>query len=85
MAFESDLALTVRKCGITFIYKPKYLSTFNNKTSNCVIISNRRLLDEEQMRLELEHEINDIDDDNETLIQDLNDKICLSYFSPASN
>lgn len=98
ISFESDLSLSVRKCGITFVYKPRYLNSFNNKNSNCIIISNRRPLDEEQLRLESASELDinkelseyyDYGDDskskNDPLLHDLNDKICLSYFSPGSN
>lgn len=96
VGFESELTLSVRKCGITFVYKPRFLSTFSNKTSNCVIISNRRLLDEQQIQqAEMEREMMmvangghvgaDEDEQLDPLLQDLNDKICLSYFSPASN
>jgi hypothetical protein len=93
VSFESELSLSVRKCGIQFIYRPRFLSTFSNKTSNCVIISNRRLLDEQQVQqLEAERQQllanGEFADDEvalDPLLQDLNDKICLSYFSPASN
>jgi hypothetical protein len=115
VSFESELSLIVKKLGITFVYKPRYLNTLNNKNSNCIIISNRRILSEEQLEQEM-NEIennkaitnaasnnNDSQDDeyildeyaldeegkytkiNETLINDLNDKICLSYFTPSSN
>ncbi|CAF0710620.1 unnamed protein product [Brachionus calyciflorus] len=87
--FEADLSLSCKKSGVTFIYKPRYLNTFNNKSSNCIIISNRRPLDEEeQAKLEAGGD-EDMDEDgeriNDPLLHDLNDKICLSYFSPGSN
>lgn len=97
IGFESELSLSVRKCGITFIYKPRFLSTFSNKTSNCVIISNKRLMNGQQLlQAELERDMitvtnykeENIENDASTvypLLQDFNDKICLSYFSPASN
>ncbi len=111
VAFESDLSLSVRKLGITFVYKPRYLNTLNNKNSNCIIISNRRILNEEQLEQEMNEIENNkalnndsqedeylldeyaLDEDgrysankvNDTLINDLNDKICLSYFTPNSN
>lgn len=96
IGFENEVSLNLRKCGITFVYKPRFLSTFSNKTSNCVIISNKRLMDElqlQQTELSLMTESNnkETSEDNnmlteiDPLIQDLNDKICLSYFSPASN
>lgn len=86
--FEADLSLSCKKSGVTFIYKPRYLNIFNNKSSNCIIISNRRPLDEEE-QAKLESEENELDEDgeriNDPLLHDLNDKICLSYFSPGSN
>lgn len=102
VTFENDLSLMVRKCGITFIYKPRYLSTFNNKTSNCIIISNRRLVDEQQLKMEElqygsetgdssqeSYSYGDDDDEikksNDPALNGLNDKICLSYFTPGSN
>jgi hypothetical protein len=100
VSFESDMSLSVRKCGITFIYKPRYLSTFNNKTSNCLIISNRRLPDETTYEQSSDNSqesnggggSNDGEDDddeikksNDPVLNGLNDKTCLSYFTPGSN
>ncbi|RNA41050.1 serine threonine- kinase MRCK alpha isoform X3 [Brachionus plicatilis] len=86
--FEADLSLSCKKSGVTFIYKPRYLNLFNNKSSNCIIISNRRPLDEEE-QAKLESDDAELDEDgeriNDPLLHDLNDKICLSYFSPGSN
>ena len=112
VSFESELNLSVKRLGITFVYKPRYLYTLNNKNSNCVIISNRRILNEEQLEQEMSEIENGkalnndsqedeylfdeyaLDEDgkfgasakiNDTLINDLNDKICLSYFTPTLN
>lgn len=88
ISFEADLSLSCKKSGVTFIYKPRYLNTFNNKSSNCIIISNRRALDEEE-QAKIEAGDAELDEDgermNDPLLHDLNDKICLSYFSPGSN
>lgn len=92
VSFENDLSLNVRKYGINFVYKPRFLSTFSNKTSNCVIISNKRLVEEQQSQ-QLQQDLFDKEAYEEkeikgaldAVLQDLNDKICLSYFSPASN
>lgn len=99
VGFENELSLSVRKCGITFIYKPRFLSTFSNKTSNCVIISNKRMMNEQQLlQAELERDMITVTNFKEEnggengevsgllypILQDFNDKICLSYFSPAS-
>lgn len=111
ISFDSELSLNVKKVGIAFVYRPRYLNTLNtNKSSNCIIISNRRLLGDSQLEQEM-NEINsrasavaanvDEEDDYNTLdldekmnmmntiqdelISDLNDKICLSYFTPSLN
>ena len=100
--FEAEL-LCVKKCGITFVYKPKFLSTLHTTNINFLIISNRRPL-EIMTREEagsptlsnipkIEEEYDNEDDEakssstkvNNPIEQDLNDKICLSYFSPDTN
>jgi hypothetical protein len=105
--FDNDLSLHVKKYGITFVYKPRYLSTLDisSTNTNCLIISNRRPI--ENQNGTIESSVNDTTgsqgEEDELydelsnvraggsmckltdVEQDLNDKICLSYFSPADN
>jgi len=86
--------------GITFVYKPRYLSTFHTSATNCLIISNRRPLENVDPNNSSNNdsgsgnanndygEYDEFDTSkskNNPVMQDLNNKICLSYFSPDSN
>ena len=97
--FENEM-LCVKKMGITFVYKPRYLSTFHTSATNCLIISNRRPLENVDPNNSSNNdsgsgnanndygEYDEFDTSkskNNPVMQDLNNKICLSYFSPDSN
>ena len=106
VTFENE-QFCVKKCGIAFVYKPKFLSTSHTTNINYLVISNRRPLEIIQqtgnnspMLSGISGEEcannNDEEDDNDearssstkvnqNLEHDLNDKICLSYFSPDTN
>ena len=102
ITFENEL-FTVKKCGITFVYKPKFLSTSHTSNINYLIISNRRPLENvaseaggnspalSSIPNDDSQPNNDEDDEArssstkvnaQNLEHDLNEKICLSYFSP---
>lgn len=98
--FENE-SLLVKKLGITFVYKPRYLSTFHTANTNCLIISNRRPLESgadtsatSNNYSDNQSEYNEYEEFdggikssrlNNPVMQDLNNKICLSYFSPDSD
>jgi len=106
ITFENE-QFCVKKCGIAFVYKPKFLSTSHTTNINYLVISNRRPLDIVQPQTgannspllsSIEYSNNNEEEDdndearssstkinNQNLEHDLNDKICLSYFSPDTN
>ena len=91
----------VRRHGVTFVYKPRYLSTFHVAATNdeCLIVSNRRPFDDLQLQQQQQQQQQErqsstaLDADMvaagaanaNPIMQDLNNKICLSYFSADAN
>jgi hypothetical protein len=86
----------VRKVGVAFAYKPRYLSVLHTRDVNCLIISIRKPSVEYDSSSDGAHRdlyrVNEADEENDDeqdqdnsarlIANDLTDKICLSYFSP---